>query len=336
MKRREFLKAVGTVALAAPAVAQTADRLPVIAILLHNPPATAAPRVEAILLGLKEAGLREGVHFRVEKRFANAQFDRLPGLAQELEAFNPIVFVVGPYGIGPVQKLKSKYPIVFAGIAADPVENGVVKSYTRPGGMITGSVVNALGGERSLVEKRIFLLRELVPTVKHLGVIGPEPPPAALGRDQLVDFEYTSAKEISEKLNLKTSRFRFTRMDEFEGKLAEAVSAGVDALYMSGEVLLFNNIPFVVPLVAGAKLPAVGAYAEWARGGLLMSYSADTLDSFRRGGHSAAKIFRGANPGEIPIEQISRFIVSINSNAARLLGIEVPTSILALADEIID
>ena len=164
IERRRFLYLAGNAIVAWPLSAQSqqGSNPPLVAVLLPASPEFAKIRTDAIRKGLEEEGLLEGVHYIVELRFADGQRDRLPGLARELQLLRPAVFVVGGSLLAALE-LQPRPPMVFTAIALDPVEWGIVESYARPGGMITGNVLNALGGEDTIAEKRITLFKELVP-----------------------------------------------------------------------------------------------------------------------------------------------------------------------------
>jgi putative ABC transport system substrate-binding protein len=330
MRRRDFLKVAGGLAASTSAGhAQAQKVLPVVAVLLHARVDVSNERLTWIITGLKDIGLIEGRDYRLEVRIADGDFGQLPSLARELEPFDPVVFVVGPSTVSVVQKLKTPFPIVFASISADPIAGGFAKSFARPGGMITGNVLNALGGEFPIVQKRIVHLKEMAPTIRQLGIIGPK-------ASTLNDTEIDAVRKVGVTTGIEISVHRFSNLDDLEFIANEAVSVGSDAFYISGDPILFNNMSRVMPILMSTKLPAAAPYIEWSRAGLLLSYSADINDSYRRAGNSAAKIVLGAAPGEIPIGQATKFLLCVNLRTARDLKINVPSSIIAFADEIID
>jgi putative ABC transport system substrate-binding protein len=331
MKRREFIKLAGAAAIGLPmsASAQTSAGLPLVAVLVPGPVEFARLTIDAIRTGLQQAGLVEGKDYSFAMRFANGDFERLPPLARELGALKPRVIVASARAASIAHEVLPDVPLVFTSYAADPIKAGFAESYVRPGGMATGNVMNAVGGEQSLTEKRIGLFRQLVPGLARLGMIGTE-------RNGLVVAEQTALKKVAGDLGFEFVHYAIETLDDLEGAFATGLRERVSAFYISGEPLLFNNQARVMPLVAASGMPTVGVYAEWARAGLLVCYSADVLDDFRKAGSYAAKILGGAKPGDLPIVQASKFVFAINLKTAKGLGIAVPPTLLAVADEVIE
>jgi putative ABC transport system substrate-binding protein len=327
MKRRAFLTAAG-VAVALPRSARAQKDMPLVAVLTPGPAALASQRIEAIRRGLQEAGLTEGVHYTFALRFADGVFDRLPGLALELAALKPRVIIASAAAAPAVHKTVPELPMIFTSYAADPIKAGFAASYVRPGGHATGNVMHALGGEETLTQKRMGLFKELVPDLTRLGVIG--------STSTLATVEIEALRKVAGRFGLEIAHQPLQGLDDIERAVASSVRDGVGALYVSGEPLLYNNMARVLPVVMAAGKPTVGTYPDWGRAGLLMSYSADLLDDFRRAGIYAAKILGGERPGDLPIEQASKFVLVVNARTARQLGLGVPPSVLAAADEVIE
>jgi putative ABC transport system substrate-binding protein len=219
-------------------------------------------------------------------------------------------------------------PLVFCSYAADPIKAGFAESYVRPGGNTTGNVMNAVGGEEALTQKRMGLFKELVPELKRLGFIGTT--------SILAVAELNALRSVAGHFGFDIVHHAIRGLDDVEGAVASSNSDAVGALYVSGEPLLYNNMARVLPFVMVSGRPTLGTYPEWGRAGLLMSYSADLLDDFRRAGIYAAKILGGEKPGDLPIEQASKFILVVNAGTARRLGIGVPPTLLTVADEVIE
>jgi putative ABC transport system substrate-binding protein len=332
MKRREFIGLLGgvaTIGLPRATSAQTNAGLPLVAVLVPGPADFARLRIDAIRTGLQQEGLVEGRNYSFELRFANGDFDRLPSLARELGALKPRVIVASARAATVAHEVLPDVPLVFTSYAADPIKAGLVESYVRPGGMATGNVMNAVGGEQSLTEKRIGLFKQLVPGLARLGMIGTD-------KNGLVVAEENALKKVAGELGFEFVHHVIQTLDDLEGAFASGLREGVSAFYISGEPLLFNNQARVMPLVAASGKPTVGVYPEWARAGLLMAYSADVLDDFRKAGSYAAKILGGARPGDLPIVQASKFVFAINLKTAQGLGVAVPPTLLSLADEVIE
>ena len=278
---------------------------------------------------MREAGLAEGVNYAFALRFADGVFDRLPGLALELAALKPRVIVASAAAAVAVHRTVPDLALVFTSYAADPIKAGFAESYVHPGGNTTGNVMNAVGGEEALTQKRIGLFKELVPDLKRLGFIG-------TATSLLAVAELNALRSVAGHLGFEIVHHAIQSLDDVEGAVASTTRDGVDALYVSGEPLLFNNMARVLPFVMASGKPTVGSYPDWGRAGLLMSYSADLLDDFRRAGIYAAKILGGEKPGDLPIEQASKFVLVVNARTARQLGIRAPATLLTLADEVIE
>jgi len=321
------LKWLGVAALTAPAPALAQKDLPLVAVLVPGTAKLANDRIAAIRQGLQEAGLAEGVNYAFAVRFADGVFDRLPALALELAALKPRLIVASAAAAAAVHKVAPDVPMVFTSYAADPIKAGFAQSYVRPGGNTTGNVMNAVGGEQALTQKRMGLFKELVPDLKRLGFIG-------TAMSILAAAELNALRSVAGHFGFEIVHHPIQELDDIESAVAASNSDGVGALYVSGEPLLYNNMARVLPLVMASGKPTVGTYPEWGRAGLLMSYSADLLDDFRRAGIYAAKILGGETPGNLPIEQASKFILVVNGRTAKQLGIKVPPTFLA--DELIE
>jgi putative tryptophan/tyrosine transport system substrate-binding protein len=335
MRRRTFLQAAGSAAIVWPmpaAVGRDAT-LPLVAVLLPAPEESSKPRLAALREGLKDEGLLEGSHYSVEARFANGDFARLPELAKEFDELKPRVFVASANAVLVVHKLLPDRPLVFTAIAADPIAFGLAQSYTRPGGSATGNVMNAIGGEESLTAKRLGFFKDLVPNIKRLGMIGSWVPQLPGG---LLYQEEVALRNTSGQLGFEFEKYAIKTLDDLEQAFAKALADDVDALYISGDPLLFANMSRVMSHIRAAAKPTLGTYPEWARAGLLLTYSNDLADGFRRAGVYAARIIKGAKPGDLPIDQASKFTLAINLKTAKQLGMSVPPNLLTLADELIE
>jgi putative ABC transport system substrate-binding protein len=289
--------------------------------------------VAAIRDGLADEGMVEGRDYRFEVRFASGDFAQLPRLAQELGALKPRVFVAAAHAVATVHSLKPDTPLVFTAMAIDPVAVGLAESYRRPGGSATGNVMNAIGGEESLTAKRLGFFRDLVPDIRRLGMIGV----ADYGLARLETSEEVALRKVTARLGIGFESYEIkATLENLEDVLSKALGDGVGAFYISGDPVLFTKMSLVTPRILATGKPALGAYPEWGRAGLVLTYSNDAMDGFRRAGAYAAKIIRGARPGDLPIEQASKFWLVVNLRTAKQLGINVPANLLALADELIE
>jgi putative ABC transport system substrate-binding protein len=332
MERRRFMQLAGGAAIAwpLPALAQQATGLPLVAVLFPSTEDRAVKMVAALRDGLKQAGLVEGTQYALTVRFANGDMPQLPKLAQELDALGPGMFVTVANATPFVRQQAPNTPLVFTGVAADVIALGWAESYARPGGMMTGNVQNAIGGEEAITTKRISLFKELVPNLTRLGMIG-------FANGVLSNLEHNGLRSASSQLGFEVLRYDLQR--SLDG-LDDAVSAGlrdnVSAFYISGGFVVFGHIPEVVASVAKSGRPICGVYPEFARAGCLMSYSIDLEYGFRLTGIQVAKILRGAKPGDLPIEQADKFSLVVNLKTAKALGVTVPDKSFTIADELIE
>jgi putative ABC transport system substrate-binding protein len=331
MRRREFIGLLGTAGLSfsRPGYAQTKTDMPVVGYLTPSPLERSREPVAALRGGLQAEGLIEGTHYSLAARFADGQIDRLPLLASELAELKPRVIVAAANAAPVVHKLFPEIPMVFTSYAADPIAAGFAESYVRPGGMATGNVMSAIGGEATLTEKRIGYFKELLPDIARLG---------AVGWSGAVTFEQELAalQGVSGHFGFELKDYPIQKIDDLQEAFSLGLRDGVSAFYISGDGLLFNNLPRVMSFVFASGKPTLAAYPVWGRAGVLMSYSADLLDGLRHAGIYTAKILNGAKPADLPIEQASKFILVINLKTAKALGITVPSTLLAVADEVIE
>jgi putative tryptophan/tyrosine transport system substrate-binding protein len=337
MKRREFIGLIGAVVFGSsrPADAQTVPNLPIVALLAYfKDDDYTRQRIAALRSGLQDFGLVEGKNYSLAVRYAEGDARRVVPQLKELGALNPRVFVTMGFGAGP-NWLFPEIPLVFTGVAVDPVALGWVQSYVHPGGMITGNVMNAVGGEVTLTQKRIGFFKQLVPSLTRLGMIAPLPAlqgaTATLARN-----EREALQIVAGQLGFELVFYGLNTLDDLDDAFAAGIRDDVSGFYISGEAVLSANVSRVIPLVVASKRPSVGPYPLWGRSGLLMSYSTDPLEGFRHAGAYVARILKGDKPGDLPIEQASKFTLVINLKTAKALGIEVPASLLAIADEVIE
>lgn len=327
MRRRELLGLLGGAA-ALPVVARAQKQLPIVAVLVPGPAKNLESRIIAIRQGMREAGLAESINYTFASRYADGVFDRLPALALELAALKPRVIIASAAAAPVAHKVLPDLPLIFTSYAADPIKAGFAESYVHPGGHATGNVMNALGGEEALTQKRMNLFRELVPDLKTIGFIGTS--------SILATSELNTLQSVAGQFGFAVVHHPLPGLDDVEDVVSASVRDGAGALYVSGESLLYNNMPRVLPLVMAPKKPTVSTYPEWGRAGLLMSYSADLIDDFRRAGIYAAKILGGEKPANLPIEQASKFVLVLNLRTAKALSIMTPDRLLAVADEVIE
>lgn len=338
MKRRQFAQLVGmsVTIQASPVFAQ--NELPLVAVIVPGSTTQAADRIDALRTGLREAGFVEGVNYTLAVRYGDGAYARLPGLILELGALKPRVIVSA--GTAPiVKKLLPETPHVFTAIAADPIKMGLIDSYAHPGGNVTGNVMSPGRGDGSMTQKRIDLFRQLVPDFKRLGFIGSKETQSFMGTKEtqpnvLVVEELDALRSLAGRIGFELVYHPLQTIEDIEAAVAASVQDGADALYVSGEPLLIGNLARTAKAIVMSGKAAVGPYPDFGRAGLLMSYSVDVSDGFRHAGLYVARILRGEKPGDLPIEQASKFTLVVNTGTAKRLGITVPPTFLA--DEVIE
>lgn len=225
MRRRQFIGLMcGAAAWPLKASAQQSANLPLVAVIIPFNEDIANERTAALRLGLKQAGLVEGTHYALALRFADGDYSRLPELVRELDALKPRVFVAiaSATAIATARKQAPNTPVVFASIASDPIALGLAESYTRPGGMMTGTVMNAVGGEESLTSKRIGFFKELVPNLTRLGMIGIADSETPIASANLAIPERNALRKASAQLGFELSKYDIRSFDDLDA----AVSSG--------------------------------------------------------------------------------------------------------------
>ena len=324
MRRRVFISLLGGAA-AWPLAARGQQGLPVIGFLDPTSPDAEVERLRAFRQGLKDAGFVEGENVEVVYRFAENQSDRLPALAAELVRRRVAVIATRSMGAYAAKAATSKIPIVFM-LSEDPVRLGLVASLARPGGNLTG--VNFLSTE--LTAKRLELLRELVPGAARVAVL--VNPANAMRAAVTVRDLQTAGGAMGlqiQVLNASSSQEINAAFATFVRERPDAVFVGTDAFFTSRRVQLVN-------LASRHAVPATYAGRQYPEIGGLMSYGSDTTEAFRQVGVYVGRVLKGAKPADLPVVQSSKFELVINAQTALMLGLEVPATVLARADEVIE
>jgi putative ABC transport system substrate-binding protein len=325
--RRQFITLLGSAAAVWPLAARAQQAaMPVIGFLDPRSPDAMADRLRAFRQGLKDVGYLEGENVTIIYRFAEDQFDRLQELAAELVR-RRVTVIAASASIAAMAAKPSTTTIPIAFIAAqDPVRLGLVASLARPGGNLTG--INFFSGE--LTAKRLDLLHELLPRAVRVAVLV-NPAFASLTASTLRDLE-AAARAIGlqvQVLNASTSR-------EINAAFENIGRDRPDALFVGPDTFLTAQRIQVVQLAAFHRLPAVYPVRDFVEVGGLMSYGTNVMDAFRQLGIYTGRILKGAKPADLPVVQSTKFDLVINAETARMLGLEVPPTLLARADEVIE
>jgi putative tryptophan/tyrosine transport system substrate-binding protein len=327
MRRREFIASLaGAVAgLPLKALAQQ-PTLPVIGFMSGRSPDDSAHLVTAIRQGLREGGFVEGKNVSIEFRWATGQYDQLPSLAADLVKRSVAVLAAlgGDVSALAAKSATSTIPIVF-GIGGDPKDAGLVASFNRPGGNATGYTL----WTNEMEPKRIGLLHELVPGTLLMGVLLSSGTPAAAHYLQQIE---SAARTIGQKLYVTKA----ANDAELNAAFVSLVQQRVDSLLVAASTYLDTRRSKVAAFAAESRIPAIYQFREYVVSGGLISYGPRITDSYRLAGNYAAQILNGANPGELPVLQPTRFELVINLKTASALGLKVPNSMQLLADELIE
>ena len=327
MKRREFITLAGGAVAAWPLAARAQQSPPpVIGFLSSRSPGQSADVVAAFRRGLAEAGYVEGQNVSLEFRWAEGQYGRLAAYATELvrRAVKVIVTGGGDPAAQAAKAATATIPIVFVS-GSDPVKVGLVASFNRPGGNITGVHMLLLG----LGAKRLGLLHEVVPTVNLIGVL--VNPNFGDARTQLRDVE-----DAAQSLGLKLLVQKASTKVEIDTAFADFAREKTGAILVISDPFFTDQRVHIAALAARHAMPAVFELRENAAAGGLMSYGPNLADGYRQGGVYAAKILKGAKPADLPVAQPTKFEFVINLKTAQTLGLTIPPGVLAIADEVIE
>ena len=328
MRRREFITLLGGAAAAAWPLAARGQQqaMPVIGFLSSRSPGESAGVVAAFRQGLREAGFVEGRNLAIAFRWADGRYDSLPALAAELVDL-PVTLIFaagGPPTAFAVKAATSTIPIVFSAVS-DPVEIGLVPSLNHPGGNITGmAVFNA-----TLAGKRIELTKELIPTADVIGyLLNPA--------DQMSAIESKGALAAAHALGIELKVFNASSEDELETAFAAAAKLHAGALVVAGEPYFDSKRERIVALSTRGGVAGVYAWREYVLAGGLMSYGTDLPESYREAAIYAGRILKGEKPADLPVKQPTKFRLAVNLKTAKTLGLNVPPTLLARADEVIE
>ena len=328
MDRRRFL--LGSVAgvFAAPlgVEAQQAGKVYRIGVLLTLAAGENEHLVKALDQGLRELGYVEGRNLVFERRFAEGQQERLPTLAAELVRLKVDVIVTGSNPvIAAVKQATATIPVVMA-VSRDPVGATFIAGLARPGGNITGLANDAAP---EIIGKNLALLKEAAPRISRVAFVWNSVPPGAR-------LFKTAVENAGRSLHVTVQSVEVRRRNELEGAFAAMVRERADGIVVAQDPITLGSRNQVVWLAARNRLPAVYALREFAEIGGLMSYGPNIADQFRRAGVYVDKILKGARPGDLPVDQATRFELVINVRTAKALGLTISPSLLARADQVIE
>jgi len=325
MKRRTFVAGLlGAVTLPFAVHALRAGKPPVIGYIGANSEAIDRPRINAFMQRLSDLGWAEGRNIAVDARFTQGVVARAGEIAAEFVR-RPVdlILTAGDAQVIAAKKATDAIPIVFAAVG-DPVGNGLVASLPNPGGNATGLSLQLTDS----VGKRVDLLRDLLPNLRHIGLIGNFINPT-------VAVEMRAAQSEARALGIETIPSGFSRTGEVAPAI-EKLKGLVEALYVCQDPLVGSNIAEINASAIDARLPAMFSVRELAERGGLISYGPDLVTMYRRAAEMADKILRGAKPADIPVEQPTQFNLAINLKTANALGLKVPDALLPRADQVIE
>ena len=327
MRRRTFITLLGGVVAAWPFAARAQQKaMPVIGVLGTGSPSVSSGPILAFRQGLSEAGYVEGQNLAIEYRWAEGNYDRLPALAADLVGRKvDLIMASSPPSALAAKSATSTIPIVFRG-GGDPVGGGLVASLARPGGNLTG--VSFIPNE--LTAKRLELLSELVPQARVIALL--VNPTNSTNTERVI----RDVQEAARTKGLQLHVLKASSESEIDSAFASLVQLHVDALVVGADPFLSGQREQLVALASRHAVPAIYAWREFADSGGLISYGSSLTAAYRLVGIYAGKILKGAKPADLPVEQPTKFELVINRKVAKALGLIVPPTLLAQADEVIE
>ena len=303
--------------------AQQPTKLPTIGYLGTASASAWAPWTAAFVQRLHELGWADGRSVAIQYRWAEGRAERSAELAAELARLKVDVIVTGGNAALAAKQASSVVPIVFA-LVDDPVGSGLIASLARPGGNVTGLAIN----HADLAGKRLALLREVVPDLHRVGIMANVEYPFAV-------LEVGEFETAARTLGLEVIRLEIRRPEDIAPAF-ETLKGRAEALYVVGDALVTTHRIRINTLALAARVPTMHVVRELVEAGGLMSYGSNFADLFRRAADYVDKILRGTKPGEIPVEQPTKFNLVINLTTAKVLGLTIPESFLLRADEVIE
>jgi len=327
MRRRDFISGISGSAIAWPlaARAQTASKRPLIGYLETGRQTTVKTRNAAFIAGMREFGYAAGENLDIVYRFADNDYTRLSGLAQEMVELHPAVIVAAvTTATVAAAKATRTVPIVSA-ILNDPIREGLIASYAHPGGNVTG----IMGTIEGLPGKMLEVTLELLPRVERIGfLINPE---NVATRAQLREIEVAAKAK-----GLAVDNREVRSADDFTAAFDAFAKDGVGAVLVLSDTVLISAAPRIAELALAARIPTIAAQSEEVHAGELVSYGTSAIANTRRAAYFVDKILKGDRPSDLPVEFPTKLELAINLKTARALGIAVPPALLARADEVIE
>jgi putative ABC transport system substrate-binding protein len=327
MRRRDLIAALGSAAATWPfaARAQQPAKLPSIGFMGQTTRSVAGEWTAAFVQRLRELGWIDGHNVAIEYRWGEGRNERFAEIAAEFVRLKVDVIVTsGTSQVLAAKQATSVIPIVFA-TAGDPVGTGLVTSLARPGGNVTGLSNQML----DLAGKQLELLREVVPNLRRLAIIGNIDNP-------IIVIEIGDVQAAARMLGLEVVTLEIRRAEDIALAFEALVEGRAQALYVTSDALVITNRARIHTLAMGMRLPTMYGSRDYVEAGGLMSYGPNYPNQFRRAAEYVDKILRGAKPGDIPVEQPTKFELVINLTAAKALGLTVPDKLLGIADEVIE
>jgi putative ABC transport system substrate-binding protein len=323
MKRREFVTLLSGAAASWPVVARAQDPKAARLGFLGAASATGF-QAEALRAGLRDFGYVEGQNIFVEYRFAEGDYSKLPALANELVRLKVDVIVThSTPGTQAAKAATATIPIVMA-VAGDAIALGLVANLARPGGNITGSTFF----NPELMAKRLELLKALATPMSRIAVL--------MKPDNPVNQTVLRAMETTAMaLRMELKEFEARAPGEFQNAFADIANQRLDAVVINDDPIFIVNAKALSVLAINQHLPSI-SFLEFAAAGGLMAYGVNLYDLFRRSGYFVDRILKGANPGDLPVERPTKFPLTINLKTAKVLGLEIPPTLLARADDVIE
>jgi putative tryptophan/tyrosine transport system substrate-binding protein len=322
--RREFITLLGGAAAWPVAARAQQTKLRIIGFMGASASAAISAWVAAFVERLRELGWADGRNVTIEYRWAEGRFERLAGFAEEFVRQKvDIIVAEGTITTLAAKKATATIPIVFP-IAGDPVGNKLVDSLARPGGNVTGLSIQAT----DLASKRVELFREIMPGLNRLAIMANASSPNSA-------LEIGELRSAAPVLGIDATVFEIRTADDI-GPAFEALKGKAQALYVPPDPLVFSNRVAINKLALGQRLPTMYAYRDYVQAAGLVSYGPNLPHLFRRAAEFVDKILRGAKPSDIPVEQPTKFDLVVNLITAKTLGLEVPPTLVARADEVIE